>query len=161
MPIQREILKVIAESTLDKIKALPADEVSSILNMADYHGFLKSRLPTDFLDSILSPLHLSEEDVQIEVVEVATDLRHEIHYHERAFAYCVCMGENYHVKPPLHAGAFLHDSWRPVIDGEIVEIPPGTKHGFTIGEGGTLTFLSVQAPPIVGHGHDDYHHAEA
>ncbi|MDB5254476.1 MAG: hypothetical protein JWL80_542 [Parcubacteria group bacterium] len=157
MTIASQTLKEIAESVLQKLQVLSKEEMESIVNMADYHGFLKSRLPQEFLDSVLIPFNLTSHDVQIEVVEVATDLTHEVHYHEHSFAYCVCMGEKYHVAPPTNALAYLIDHWAPVTDGEVVEIPPGTPHGFTIKEGGTLTFLSVQAPPIVHADHDDYH----
>lgn len=124
--------------------------------MVDYHGFLKSRLPEEFLASVLDPFNLTADDVQIEVVEVTKDLSHEVHYHEAAYAYCVGMGEKYHVAPPQKAKAFLNDHWFSFNDGDSVEIPQRVKHGFTIEEGGILNFLSVQAPPIVGHGHDDY-----
>lgn len=151
-----QTLKTIAGSVLEKIKNLSKEEARAILNMADYHGFLKSRLPDNFLMSVLTPFSLNPHDVQIEIVEVATDLTHEIHYHKNSFAYVVCLGEVYHVTPPKNAKAFLNDKWFPVKDEDIVEIPAGTKHGFTIEDGGTLTFLSVQAPPIVGEGKDDY-----
>ena len=156
MPVTPQTLKEIAENVLKNLKGLSAEEMKTIVNMADYHGFLKSRLPEEFLSSILSRFNLTSKDVQIEVVEVATDLTHEVHYHEQSFAYCVCMGEEYHVKAPQNAKAYLVDHWSPVEDKDIVEIPAGTPHGFTIEEGGTLTFLSVQAPPIVHDDHDDY-----
>ena len=157
MNIQPQTLKKIVEVVLERFASLSQEEFRRILNMSDYHGFLKSRLPEEFLSEVLVPFKLTPADVQIEVVEVATELKHEVHYHENAFAYCVCMGEKYHVRPPLKASAFLDNAWFPVVDAAVVEIPPRTPHGFTIDEGGTLTFLSVQAPPIVGHGHDDYH----
>lgn len=156
MSVTPQTLKEIADKVLENLRQLPADEMKAIVNMGDYHGFLKSRLPEEFLSSILSPFNLTSKDVQIEVVEVATDLTHEVHYHEHSFAYCVCMGEEYHVKAPEKAKAYLVDHWAPVQDKDIVEIPAGTPHGFTIEEGGTLTFLSVQAPPIVHDNHDDY-----
>ncbi|MCI0620011.1 hypothetical protein L0Y40_03230 [Candidatus Wolfebacteria bacterium] len=157
MKVSKNILKEIAESTLEKIKNTPKENLSKILNMTDYHGFLKSRLPESFLGNILSPFKLTPEDVQIEVVEVNTDLAHEVHYHQHAFAYCVIMGSDYNIIDARHAKAYLQGNWFPVSAGNVLEIPPGTHHGFTIDPGGTLTFLSVQAPPIVGGGHDDYH----
>jgi mannose-6-phosphate isomerase-like protein (cupin superfamily) len=156
MKVNQETLKKIADLVLEKIEQRTKEEVVGILNMANYHGFLKSRLPEEFLTSVLSPFGLTTDDVQVEIVEVTKDLSDEVHYHEHAFAYVICMGEKYHVASPKNAKAFLKDHWFPVKDSDIVEIPAGTKHGFTIDEGGALTFLSVQAPPIVGHGKDDY-----
>lgn len=156
MSVTPQTLKEIARAVLAHLHDLSQEEMQHILNMADYHGFLKSRLPEEFLNSLLIPFGITSNDVQIEVVEVNTDLTHETHYHKHSFAYCVCMGEMYYVQPPKNALAFLNDSWFPVHDGDVVEIPAGTPHGFTVEDGGTLTFLSVQAPPIVHDGHDDY-----
>lgn len=157
MKVTSETLQKIADSTLEKLASLSSLEMKEIVNMADYHGFLKSRLPQEFLSSVLSPFVLTTSDVQIEVVEVATDLTGEVHYHEESFAYCVCMGEKYHVSSPKNSKAYLVDHWAPVHEDEVVKIPPGIPHGFTVENGGTLTFLSVQAPPIVHEDHDDYH----
>ena len=157
MTIQPETLEAIADSILLKLKSASEEESARLLKMNDYHGFLKSRLPEDFLKEILAPFNLTSEDVQIEVVKVDRDLSNEIHYHEGSFAYCVCLGPEYRAEEPRGAKAYLKDTWLPVGAGDVVRIPPGTHHGFTVDEGGVLVFLSVQAPPIERDGNDDYH----
>ncbi len=106
---------------------------------------------------ILRPHGLTEEDVQIEIVRVDTDLSKEIHYHNESYAYVVCLGGEYKTENPRGAQAFLIDSWFPVEVGNVIKIPPKTHHGFTVDAGGLLIFLSVQAPPIEQNGVDDYH----
>jgi|GEM_PF-1591439 len=153
--IELGTLQQIAESILTKLKAASVEESAELLKMNDYHGFLKSRLPEAFLSDILTP-----EQVQIEIVKVDRDLSKEIHYHEGSFAYCVCLGEEHRTENPRDAKAFFKDKWSPVHAGDIVAIPAGTPHGFTVENGGVLIFLSVQAPPIEQDGNDDYHRIE-
>lgn len=157
MTADLKTLQQIAESILDTLRNATPEEAAKLLEMVDYHGFLKSRLPAEFLENILAPYNLTPEEVQIEIVKVDKDLTSEVHYHEGSFAYCVCLGEAYHTEAPRSASAFLNDRWSPVKEGDVVAIPAGTPHGFTVEEGGVLFFLSVQAPPIVNHGKDDYH----
>ncbi len=154
---QPETLQKIAESILEKLQNASAEESARLLQMNDYHGFLKAKIPPDFLQEILSPYGLTPHEVQIEIVKVDRDLSNEIHYHESSHAYCVILGEKEKVENPRVAQAFLKNHWFPVSAGEIVSIPPQTPHGFTVGEGGHLVFLSVQAPPIEREGSDDYH----
>lgn len=153
-------LQHIAESIIGKLKTVSPEESAKLLTMSDYHGFLKSRLPEDFLNDILMPFHLTPEEVQIEIVKVDRDLSKEVHYHEGSFAHCVCLGESDRVENPRNAKAFLEDKWFPVKAGDVVPIPAGTRHGFTVEDGGVLIFLSVQAPPIERDGNDDYHRVE-
>lgn len=150
-------LQRVAESILTKLKTASSEESARLLQMNDYHGFLKSRLPKDFLRDVLTPFNLTPAQVQIEIVKVDRDLSNEIHYHEGSVAYCVCLGEEYRIENPRGAKAFLKDAWFPVHAGDVVAIPAGTPHGFTVDEGGVLIFLSVQAPPIERDGNDDYH----
>jgi mannose-6-phosphate isomerase-like protein (cupin superfamily) len=157
MKTELETLQSIAESILVKLKEASPEESKRLLQMNDYHGFLKSRFPEDFLSDILSPFQLTPAEVQIEIVKVDRDLSKEIHYHEASFAHCICLGEEYRVENPRGAKAYLKDSWSRVQAGDIVPIPAGTPHGFTVEEGGVLIFLSVQAPPIERDGNDDYH----
>lgn len=136
-------------------------ESERLLQMSDYHGFLKARMPQDFLEEILSPYQLTEWDVQIEIVKVDTDLSNEIHYHEGSYAYIVCLGQEYKTEDPKLASAYLKDTWTPIQAGDVIRIAPTTAHGFTVEEGGVLVFLSVQAPPIERDGNDDYHRVSA
>ncbi len=43
--------------------------------------------------------------------------------------------------------------------GAKIKIPKGTPHGFEIGEGEVIKFVSVQNPPIKNHetGEEDFH----
>ncbi|MDB5190360.1 MAG: hypothetical protein JWN49_686 [Parcubacteria group bacterium] len=157
MPITPDTLEQIANRILLKLKAASTLESERLLQMNDYHGFLKARMPQDFLDEILSPYQLTEENVQIEIVKVETDLSNEIHYHENSYAHIVCLGQEYKTEDPKLATAFIENAWVTVRAGYVIRIPPKTPHGFTVDDGGVLVFLSVQAPPIERDGNDDYH----
>ena len=157
MIIAPDTLQQIADSILVKLSTASQEEADRLLQMNDYHGFLKAKIPEDFLEEVLSPFQLTTRDVQIEIVKVDTDLSNEIHYHQDSYAYCVVMGDEYKVENPRGAKGYLNDSWMPVNKGDVVKIPPKTHHGFTVEPGGILIFLSVQAPPIEREGNDDYH----
>ena len=157
MQVKPKILQQIADLILQKLRSASFVESKKLLQMSDYHGFLKSSIPKDFLEEILTLYQLSQDEVQIEIVEVKTDLSKEIHYHKESYAYCVCLGEEHQVKNPHNAKAFLNDKWFSVKAGNIIKIPPNTPHGFTVENGGILTFLSVQAPPVERGDVDDYY----
>ena len=131
--------------------------------VAEYHGFGKARLPDDLLREVLTPHGLTPDEVQVEVVKVERDLSDEVHYHARSVAYVVALGSEDHFSdPPLRGRAFVNGRWQRFEKGDELTIPPGTPHGFTVwgtgGGRGTLYFLSVQSPPIVGpREEDDYH----
>ena len=154
------ILQNIAEAILQRLSSSSFSEAEKLLQMNDYHGFQKSRLPEEFLDEILVPFGLTPLDVQIEIVKVDRDLSKEVHYHKNSFAYCVCLGEKYKTENPQGAKAFLKESWFPMNAGDIIQIPPNTLHGFAVENNGILVFLSVQAPPIEHEGKDDYYKVE-
>ncbi len=157
MVVDSEVLGKIANAILAKLKSSSVLESERIFKTVDYHGFLKSRIPVDFLEEILSPFRLTTEDMQIEIVKVETDLSKEVHYHANSFAYVVCLGSEYRAEDPRGAKAFLSDTWFSICTGDVVKIPPRTPHGFTVENGGVLVFLSVQSPPIEQGGVDDYH----
>lgn len=127
-----------------------------MFELVDYHGFGKARFPEALLTEVLTPHKLTAEEVQIEVVKVEKDLTSEVHYHEETTAYCVVLGRNEHFPSPYRAKAFL-GIWITLVEGDVLSIPIGEPHGFTVGEDGHLYFLSVQSPPILrGDGHEDY-----
>ncbi len=161
MVVELNILGQIANSVLLKLKGLSESERERIVQMNDYHGFLKSRLPEDFLQDILLPFQLTPNDVQIELAVVNTDLSNEIHYHAVSSAYNVILGEEYKFPNPRKAKVYLNDKWSEIKAGDIIKFPPNTRHGFTVEEDGEFFFLSVQNPPIVNTGgSDDYHKIE-
>jgi len=154
------ILKSLSRAIIQYFRSLSSEEFWHMVEVQEYHGFGKSRLPEQFLQELLDPYNLVPKDVQIELVKVATDLTHEVHYHQRTFAFCTILGSSEHVDPPRAARAFLNDKWSDVTIGQEIEIPAGVLHGFTVDtqHNGILYFLSVQAPPIVRGDGDDYHH---
>ena len=150
-------LRKISEDLVTMIRGISQAEFRAMLEMKDYHGFMKSRFPHSILKKILEPYSLNPEEIQIELVEVHTDLSHENHIHKEAHAVTTILGELEHVDNPQHASAFKMDSWFPVSTGDQLDFPPHTPHTFTVKPGGILYFLSVQAPPIErDDGHDDY-----
>ena len=151
-------LRQIAEAVVNRLRALPEGEAQKMLLMIDYHGFAKARFPEPFLYDVVTSIGLDPKDIQLEVVHVGCDLTHEIHRHLEATAFATCLGNTEGFPSPKDAMAFVIDHWFTVFTGDLIEIPAGTPHGFTVGEGGTIHFLSVQSPPIVReNGHDDYY----
>lgn len=154
-------LRRIAEVVMDRLRALPEGEAQRILIMTDYHGFAKARFPEPFLYEVVTPLGLDPKNIQMEVVHVGCDLTQEVHEHREATALAVCLGNAEGFLVPTNALAFVIDHWFSVSAGDTIEIPAGTLHGFTVLEGGTIHFLSVQSPPIVREdGHDDYYRVQ-
>lgn len=127
--------------------------------LQNYHGFIKTRLPQigEWAAAQRWGNIDLERSVQAELVSVHGDLTDQVHTHEHARAYCLVVGAAEGFEDPCGAYAFLRDHWKPVSRMDEVRIPPGTPHGFTVKPGGVLYFISVQSPPIVGDGHDDYH----
>lgn len=150
-------LKQIIDAVRARLRAAPRDEVHNLLQMNDYHGFSKARFPESFVKEIVMSLGFHPQDIQMEIVHVGHDLTHEIHLHRDATAVAYCLGPAEGFSTPNLAQAFISDHWFDVHEGDVLEIPAGTPHGFTVGETGSLYFLSVQSPPIVrADGHDDY-----
>lgn len=157
MKVNPIVLKQLTQNFLGRLRTIPRQEFCKMLHMVDYHGFSKARLPVSLFQDFLNQYRVNSRDIQIEVVQVTTDLRHEIHYHKKAFAYIVCLGEDVGLENPCTASAFLCDRWVSLTCGQELEIPPGIPHGFTVKQDGSLHFLSLQSPPILGEdGHDDY-----
>lgn len=152
----------IGRSAQSQLRSLDSDAlVRELLNMRDYHGFSKSRLPPEFLSSILEPFGVTASDVQLEVVMVDRDMSHEVHVHNEANAFVIILGSEEHLPDPSHGECYLNEGWSPVTVSQEINIPAGTKHGFR-SEGGVIWFLSTQGPPIErSGGHDDYHRVEA
>jgi mannose-6-phosphate isomerase-like protein (cupin superfamily) len=156
MTLSIELLQVLAHSIVRAFRHLTKAEFDELLSWQDYHGFGKSRLTEAFQSHILKQYGLASNEVQVEIVRVATDLTREVHYHQKAFAYIVGLGKSEHLVDSRGARAFLSTEWVPFTQGQEVAIPAGTHHGFTVEDGGELYFLSVQAPPIVSGQEDDY-----
>lgn len=150
-------LRSIGDEIRGMLRKLPLGGIEQMISMVGYHGFHKSRLPATFLQSVLAPYGLDAQDVQIEIVKVDADLTGEIHYHAQAHAFIRVLGPAEWLDAATEAVAYRDGTWKPIASGEEVDIPPGTAHGFSVEPGGLLWFLSVQAPPIVGEGTDDYH----
>lgn len=138
----------ISSTVISKLHQHP--ELKQEIQLNDYHGFQKGKLPRILLGNYDSDV------LQAEVVEVTTDLSSEIHSHKHSHAYCYILGSKEGFPDPVNAYAFLGTQWKPVSAGSIVDIPPGIPHGFTV-ENGMLYFLSVQSPSIERQGEDDYH----
>ena len=86
------------------------------------------------------------------------DLSNEIHMHKLSYAHWIILGAKESFPNAKNASCFLKDKWFNVDSGDILDIAPNTKHGFTIKPLGALYFLSVQTPPIESkEGHDDYY----
>jgi mannose-6-phosphate isomerase-like protein (cupin superfamily) len=152
-----EKLRGISTDILDKLKKTPAEEHSRLLSFQDYHGFSKTRLPDDVLEEVLSGAGLTNEQLQVEIVGVNSDLTHEVHLHKESDAYVIVLGRGTNFEGPKNAKQFQGGKWIEVSENQEIQIPKGTPHGFTVEDGGVLYFLSLQLPPIVDEqGDDDY-----
>jgi len=150
---QDELVKRITEEIRGALRMMPPETVHEIiLQMVNYHGFGKYR----FSKEISGAMSRYQGDVQAELIRVNGDLSHEVHYHEKSRAYVACLGVEESLPNPIRATALIYDGVY-CHSGSVFDIPPGMVHGFTVKRGGILYFLSVQTPPIVGGGHDDYH----
>jgi hypothetical protein len=123
----------------------------------DYHGFLKARLPKEILSEVVKDLGVAINDIQAEIVVVNRDLSNEIHMHEESSAYCIVLGINEGFPDAKGSLVFINNEWKGVASNQEIRIPQKTFHGFTTKNGGSLTFLSVQYPPIEREGGDDYY----
>ncbi len=125
--------------------------------LVDYHGFGKWRFPKKLTKHALGGMNLDVDKLQVEIIRVTTDLRHEVHLHKEAYAVTIVLGNWHHFLNPLFAQAYIGEQWEEVAENQVINIPPHTPHGFTVNGKGVLYFLSIQTPPIVGDdGRDDY-----
>lgn len=147
-------LQAIAASIMDFLRGA---ECHTMFEFTNYHGFGKARFPHGIIADLLSSYGFTTKDVQVELVFVNSDLTREVHLHVDTNAYCVVMGKDVHYPNPDLARTYRDGKWIPLKAGDELAIPTGTKHGFTVNNGGVLYFLSVQSPPIVREdGHEDY-----
>ena len=163
----RALLRV-AHLIVDDMRWSGPDFVNrKIRSMENYHGFGKFTWSSGYLrfwcehDRYFAPRNINPTTIQAELVMVERDLSHEIHYHEKSLAYVVCLGHLEHLPNPVGARTYRNGAWRVIVAGERIIIPPSMPHGFTVEPGGILFFLSVQTPPIIGEGTDDYHRSPA
>jgi quercetin dioxygenase-like cupin family protein len=159
MSLPPAILEAISDEVLVAIRDMSPEEFSRVLLHQDYHDFGKDDFTGGFIESILIRHGLSKKDVQIDIISVNRDLTHQVHFHREAHAFLVVLGPLEHVAAPRTAEAYLGERWFPVSAGRVLSILPGTPHGFRVQEnsGDVLRFLSVQSPPIVRNGEDDYY----
>lgn len=151
-------LRSMAKEILARLHDVPALDHAKIFQFQDYHGFSKTRLPDDFLNKVLALCGETKDNMQIEIVGVHADLTNEVHKHENSDAFVVVLGKHENFSEPFNAQTYKNNHWEFVSEGQEIEIPRGTPHGFTVAmNGGNLFFLSIQTPPIVDeHGTDDY-----
>lgn len=151
-------LRSMANEIVKRLHTIPALDHGKIFQFQDYHGFSKTRLPEDFLQKVLALHGETKENMQIEIVGVHADLTNEVHKHENSDAFVVILGLHTNFAEPFNAQAYKNNHWEFVTEGQEIEIPRGTPHGFTVAvNAGSLFFLSIQTPPIVDeHGTDDY-----
>lgn len=146
----------VAYVLVSRFKSMSAGEFKTLLYWQNYRGFLKCAVPQALLAEVCASLGIDPKDIQAEIVRVDHDLSHQVHHHISTKAYVICLGPSSHAPAPQKAFGFLRDTWFPISEGSELEIPPYAEHGFTVETGGTLTFLSVQDPPIVSEQGDDY-----
>jgi mannose-6-phosphate isomerase-like protein (cupin superfamily) len=153
-----EQLKAIADGCVAWLQQAGEVQVTRLMRgLTDYHnGFYKGRLPNHVVEGLAAAFGATVADVQAELVLVKRDMTWAYHGHAEATAYCVALGFAQHVRSPHLAFALVNGKRAPYYVGDVVVIPNGVPHTFTVDEGGWLIFLSVQNPPIDGE-HDDFH----
>lgn len=153
-----EKLRSISKDIIEQLKNIPATDHGKTFAFQDYHGFSKTRLPNNMLEPLLQKHAEKKENLQIEIVGVHADLTDEVHIHRKSDAFVVILGRTTNFAEPFSAQGYMKNEWQFVDEGQEIEIPRETPHGFTVSaNGGNLFFLSIQSPPIVGEdGTDDY-----
>ncbi len=144
------------------------EKVTSSINKANRLG----RDMTDaVVEELLSPENLSKRttrtfqgfeivdsldgrpdaSVEVSLVRIIAEGQYPQHVHKKSDAYfIVTAGE----------AVFLSGAERTMMrQGDRVDIPRGTPHGFEIAAGTTLEFISIQSPPIKDEhsGEEDFH----
>lgn len=150
-------LRHIAQSIISLFTNDKTNELQKNLTFIDYHGFAKSRLPENVIAEVLKPFSYSSEQLQIEIVRVNNDLTDQVHYHQFSHAFICVLSKENNFHAPINALAYKNDKWVEIDKNYQDFIYPNTPHGFTVSKNGLLYFLSVQTPPIVHNGFDDYH----
>jgi len=119
------------------------------LKMVEYHGFQKcSFKDIPAIYSLLRDTGYDTRSLQIEVIKVERDQSNEIHFHKHSDAFVVVLDHGLGFRDPCNARAYINGAWKEVLPQDAIPIPRGTRHGFTVDNGGVLWFLSVQSPPI-------------
>ncbi len=154
-------LEVIARDVVESIWLFSASEIDP--HMTKYHDFEKFRLPEDFLRGIIAERQyagldgLTPDMIQLEIAKVTGDLRHQVHRHLRSNAVVIILGGLNPFPLALNARMYYGTGWFSIGSQEVIRIHAGIFHGFTVGKGGILYFLSVQSPPLMKEGeYDDY-----
>jgi hypothetical protein len=121
----------------------------------EYHRSRKYRLPDLLVELAAKRAHTDPKKLQAEIVSIGLDFVDQMHLHRDAYAFCRVLGERHGAYDPIDAEFCVGRMarWEPATVGRIIDIPPGTPHDFRASQ---LYFLSVQTPPIVGAGRDDY-----
>ncbi len=147
-------LKVVTAVVLRALGQMQPEVRDKMLTTVKYHGFQKSRFPEAFLRQVLTPQGLTSQDVQVEVVYVDEHSPHALHHHVHTNAMVAVLGGSEHFDEPV-AAEIYEGIWVNAEVEDLFLLPAGRKHGFMVGTGGRLWFLSVQSPPIVGEGRDE------
>ena len=133
------------------------DDLAHSVAWANYHDFLKARLPEERVEQVVRRYGKKPSDVQVELVTVNRDLTDKVHKHPNSRAFNVILGATEGFENARGALAYLENRWFNIRTGDYIEIPQEVRHGFTVEPGGILHFLSVQGPPIVSeNGQDDF-----
>jgi len=152
-----EIHRRLANTVLGRLRQ-PHDYATK--KYPNYHDFGKLRFPDELLEQWCDQLAIVVAQWQVEIGLVSGDLTHQKHHHNHADAWIEVLGPEFGFPKPENFQKYVDGVWVPARAGEIVEIPAGKVHGFTIKPGctGKAYFLTIQTPPIVGTGgEDDYH----
>jgi quercetin dioxygenase-like cupin family protein len=92
-----------------------------------------------------------DKNVEVSLVEIRSEGEYPQHVHKKSDAFFVVVsGEAY----------FLSGKEKTLLkQGEKVQIPRGTPHGFELEDGKSFQFISIQSPPIINEetGEQDFH----
>ncbi len=97
-------LQLIANQIVNKFSSEYGPQIIKELTFIDYHGFAKSRLNEDLLNSLLNSLHYDTKVLQAEIIRVESDLTDQVHYHQFSHAFiCVLSARNNFHRPQASA----------------------------------------------------------
>lgn len=129
----------------------------------EYHNFWKCRLPLSWYQEVLELLHLSEDDLLVEVARIKGNHAKDLHYHKISHAICIILGLNTGFNSvPYDSAVQINSEFINAYEDLECYFPVGCHHTFygsvnDKSDSGDLYFISIQSPPLLTKDNDDFY----
>lgn len=156
--VSEYVLRAMAYAIVERITELGADVVNQ-WPVREYYSFKKAVVPINLYKDVLESFGADVCDVMVEIA-FAEGAHERLHYHKEAHAVNLVMGPKQGFGAPhkdsyIQAGASEKSRIKARQD-SIVYFPKLMHHTFSGPEGSTITFLSIQSPPLERTDWNDY-----